>query len=97
MSDLISRQEAISKAKELFEMGDGKCPYSKNKTCSACKVLKIACDGTKYINCEQYLETCAESNTCERCKHLYYQYLAILHIQKHVWRLSANDSKRRVK
>ncbi len=49
-----------------------KCPYSKNEICSACKVLKIICDGTKFINCEQYLETCAESNTCERCKHLYY-------------------------
>ena len=49
-----------------------KCPYSKNKICSACGGLKITCDGTRYINCEQYLDTSAEPNTCEYCKHLYY-------------------------
>ena len=33
------------------------CPYSVNNKCVACKVLKITCDGERYINCEQYLIT----------------------------------------
>lgn len=31
------------------------CPYSNNGKCSACNILKIACDGDRFINCEQYL------------------------------------------
>ena len=33
------------------------CPYSVNNKCVACKVLKVTCDGKRYINCEQYLIT----------------------------------------
>ena len=34
---------------ELFN-----CPYSVNGKCIACKILKINCDGERYVNCEQY-------------------------------------------
>lgn len=32
-----------------------KCPYSKNDTCNACRVLKIKCNGELYYRlCTQY-------------------------------------------
>lgn len=37
------------------------CPYSKDGKCSACRVLRINCDGAKYWLCEQYIITTAEA------------------------------------
>ena len=34
-----------------------KCPYSKDGVCAACHMLKITCDGDKFIRCQQYLNT----------------------------------------
>ena len=33
------------------------CPYSKNGVCAACRILRIKCDGERFINCEQYIMT----------------------------------------
>ena len=37
-----------------------KCPYSKDGKCTACNVLKVTCDGDRFIRCQQYLETSAK-------------------------------------
>lgn len=37
-----------------------KCPYSKDGKCTACNVLKITCDGDRFIQCQQYLNTSAK-------------------------------------
>lgn len=33
---------------------NNKCKYSKNDTCNACRVLKIKCNGERYMLCTQY-------------------------------------------
>ena len=30
------------------------CKYSKDGKCTACKIIRISCDGKQWVNCEQY-------------------------------------------
>lgn len=42
-----------------------RCPYSVDGRCTACRILRINCEGKKYWRCEQYLAVSGKKKETE--------------------------------